>query len=81
MTQVTTPTAVRNGWRDGSEQGNGGQGVGSLPYQLVPTAAEGPRHPQGRSEQRERRTARSAVDGERGRGRLPSWGAVPHGSR
>jgi hypothetical protein len=68
---------VRDGSRDGSALGSGGQAEGPLPLQLVPTAAEGPRHPQGRSEPRERRTERSEVDGERSRGSLPAWGAVP----
>lgn len=77
MRQPTTAPAVRDGWRDGSEPRSEGQGEGPLPYQLVPTAAEGPRHPQGRSERSERRTERSEVDGERSRGSLPSWGAVP----
>ena len=68
---------VRNGSRDGSALLSGGQEEGPLSYQLVPAAVEGPRHPQGRSEHGERRTARSAVDGDQGHGSLPDWGAVP----
>jgi hypothetical protein len=67
---------VHNASRDGSELPSGGQERGPLPYQLVPTAVKGPRHPQGRSEPSERRTERSEVDGEQGRGMLPGWGAV-----
>ena len=78
MTGVLTASTVRDGWRDGSGLPSGGQGGGPLLPQPVPTAAEGPRHPQGRSEHRERRTERSEVDGERGRGSLPGWGAVSH---
>ena len=67
---------VRHASRDGSAP-SGGQEEGPLRYEFVPTAVEGPRHPQGRSERSERRTERSEVDGDQGRGRLPDWGAVP----
>ncbi len=70
--------AVRNAARDGSELPGGGQEVGPLLPQPVPTAAPGPRHPRGRSERSERRTERSEVDGDQGRGNLPGWGAVRH---
>jgi len=54
-----------------------GQKGGPLRSQLVPAAAKGPRHPQGRSELGERSRPRNGLDGERGRGRLPGWEAAP----
>ena len=52
-----------------------GQGGGPLGYQLVPAAAKGPRHPQGRSEAEQRRrrlTGNGAVGGSQRGKRSPS---------
>jgi hypothetical protein len=54
-----------------------GQIGGPLRYQLVPAAATGPRHPQGRSEPASGAGRVAAPDGERGRGSLSGWEAVP----
>jgi hypothetical protein len=54
-----------------------GQKGGPLRSQLVPAAAKGPRHPQGRSELGERSRPRNGLDGERGRGRLQAGKRPP----
>jgi hypothetical protein len=54
-----------------------GHGGGIASFQLVPAAAKGPRQPSGAKRARERSRPRSGLDGERGRGRLPDYEAVP----
>jgi hypothetical protein len=80
MRQVPTisTSAVRDGWRDGSALSGAGQDGGPLLPQPVPTVAKGPRHPPGpqRAERAEDPSA-ARVDGERERGSVSRWGAVP----
>jgi hypothetical protein len=55
-----------------------GTGRGTASIQVRPLGREGDPSPAGAQRARERSRPRSGLDGERGRGSLPGWEAVPH---
>jgi hypothetical protein len=72
MRHLIAPTAVRDGWRDGSARSGAGQAGGPLLPRSVPTVARGPRAQRGLTGNG---TVGASHAGERS---AAAWYATPH---